>query len=604
MTGTRTRTAGFSAALLALASTFFTAPAQAQTTVQRGFAVDRFDPSERGSDWFALESLDLRGGARPAFGLVLDYGYRPLVLYGSDGDVRVSVLRNQTILHAGGNIVLAERLRLSADLPIAVYDHGRSAGAGNTFYEGPADSAGIGDVRLGADLRLAGEYGSPFTVALGAHVYIPTGSRSDFTSDGSVRVEPRLMAAGTVGLFTYAARAGVMYRSLDGTFAGQDIGSELTFGASAGLRLGTDRVTLGPEVMGSTVLRDFFAKRDTPVEVLLGAHVKLPAGFRLGAGGGPGISRGIGEPAVRVLGSLEWSAEPPLAGDRDHDGILDPDDACPNAPGIRTDDPATNGCPVTVLPDRDQDGVPDASDACPDVRGIATDDPKTNGCPADRDKDSVPDAVDACPDVPGVASDDPARNGCPPDRDNDTIVDSEDACPDIAGTRNPDPKLNGCPPDRDNDGILDGKDACPDEAGPPSEDPKKNGCPRAVVKNGQIRINEQIKFRFNKADIDPASDPILEDVARILKDHPEIAHLRIEGHTDDKGSRPYNLKLSDKRAAAIKGWLVKHNVDAARLTSVGFGATKPIDSNSTEQGRRNNRRVEFHIEGGVSGEKP
>ncbi len=264
------------------------------------------------------------------------------------------------------------------------------------------------------------------------------------------------------------------------------------------------------------------------MELLLGVHVKLPAGFRLGAGAGAGLSRGLGEPAARGLGSIEWVADVPEK-DHDHDGILDDDDACPNAPGVRTEDPRTNGCPLVVLADRDQDGVPDSSDACPDVRGISTDDPKTNGCPADRDRDGVPDAVDACPDVPGVASDDPAKNGCASDRDNDSIVDNVDACPDIPGTANPDPKLNGCPPDRDGDGILDGKDACPDEPGPANADPKKNGCPHAVVKNGQIRITEQIKFRFNKADIDPASDPILDDVAKVLKDHPEIAHSAHRG---------------------------------------------------------------------------
>jgi OOP family OmpA-OmpF porin len=602
MTGQRTRhlvSRGCSAALAALlASSLAPSVAHAQAQpgagVQRGFAVDTFDPSERGSDWFGLESLDLRGGMRPAFGLVLDYAYRAVVLYGSDGDVRVSLLRNQTMLHAGGNVVVASRLRLSVDLPIAVYDHGTSAGAGNTYFQGPAHGAGVGDLRLGADLRLFGQYGDPFTLAAGAHFYIPTGSQDDFTGDGSVRVEPRLMAAGTVGAFSYAARAGIMYRSLDGTYDGVNLGSQLTFGAGIGGTI-ADRVTVGPELSGSTVLSDFFSKNDTPVELLVGVHVKLPAGFRLSGGAGPGLSRGLGEPAVRGVGSIEWVADVPEK-DHDHDGILDDDDACPSAPGVHTDDPKTNGCPLVVMADRDQDGVPDSSDACPDVRGIATDDPKTNGCPADRDGDGVPDAVDACPDAPGVASDDPAKNGCASDRDNDSIMDKVDACPDIPGTANPDPKLNGCPPDRDGDGILDGKDACPDEPGPASSDPKKNGCPHAVVKNGQIRIDEQIKFRFNKADIDPASDPILEDVAKVLKDHPEIGHLRIEGHTDDKGSRPYNLKLSDTRAAAIRDWLVKHKIDAARLTSVGLGATKPIDTNATEEGRRNNRRVEFHIE--------
>src|SRR5262249_45090203 len=95
--------------------------------------------------------------------------------------------------------------------------------------------------------------------------------------------------------------------------------------------------------------------------------------------------------------------------------------------------------------DRDHDGVPDADDACPDVPGVKTDDPQTNGCPPDRDHDGISDAQDACPDVPGVKTDDPKTNGCPPDRDHDGIPDNEDACPDAPGKRNADPKKNGCP---------------------------------------------------------------------------------------------------------------------------------------------------------------
>jgi OOP family OmpA-OmpF porin len=79
--------------------------------------------------------------------------------------------------------------------------------------------------------------------------------------------------------------------------------------------------------------------------------------------------------------------------------------------GVRTDDPKTNGCPS----DRDKDGIIDAEDACPDVAGVRTDDPKTNGCPPDpdRDKDGILNDVDACPDVPGPKSDDPKTTGCP-----------------------------------------------------------------------------------------------------------------------------------------------------------------------------------------------
>jgi outer membrane protein OmpA-like peptidoglycan-associated protein len=224
--------------------------------------------------------------------------------------------------------------------------------------------------------------------------------------------------------------------------------------------------------------------------------------------------------------------------------------------------------PPPPPPDRDGDGIIDTVDACPDDAGPRTDDPTTNGCP-DRDHDGVPDKVDACPDVPGVKTDDP--------------------------------KTNGCPPDRDKDGILDKDDACPDVPGPPNEDPKKNGCPLAQIVSGEVKIRDQIKFRFDKWDLDPASDPILEAVASILSAHPEIEHLRIEGHTDNKGNAGYNMLLSQRRAAAVLKWLVAHGIDKKRLASQGFGLTKPIDDNATDEGRRNNRRVEFHI---VEGRPP
>jgi outer membrane protein OmpA-like peptidoglycan-associated protein len=207
---------------------------------------------------------------------------------------------------------------------------------------------------------------------------------------------------------------------------------------------------------------------------------------------------------------------------------------------------------------------------------VKTDDPKTNGCPSDRDKDGIADASDACPDEPGVKTDDPKTNGCPP------------------------------PKDRDGDGIMDPEDACPDEPGPANTDPKKNGCPIAFVKEGQIRILEQVKFRFGKAELDPASDPILDAVKRILTDRVEIKKLRIEGHTDNKGAPQLNMKLSADRAAAVMQWLVKHGIDKKRLTSQGYGMTKPIDTNDSDEGRQNNRRVEFHLAevGDASGAAP
>ncbi len=195
-----------------------------------------------------------------------------------------------------------------------------------------------------------------------------------------------------------------------------------------------------------------------------------------------------------------------------------------------------------------------------------------------------------------MKSDDPAKNGCPPDRDGDGIPDTVDACPDIAGVKSEDPTKNGCPPDRDGDGIPDPVDACPDAPGPADNDPKKNGCPLARIEDGQVRITEQVKFKTGSAVLLPESDPVLIAVALLLKDHPEITKIRVEGHTDNRGAAALNKKLSNERASAVAKWLAGRGVDKKRLVSKGFGLEKPLDSNETEEGRQNNRRVEFHIE--------
>jgi outer membrane protein OmpA-like peptidoglycan-associated protein len=566
------------AVLAPLFLTTLSLPAQAQQAP--GFAINRFDPSERGSDWFALESLDLRGEARLAFGVVGDWGHKPLVLYAPDGSQRRSLIKDQFFLHVGGGIILAERLRLAINLPIAAYQQGGSGQVGTAIYNPP--SASVGDLRVGADLRLFGQYGDAFTTAIGVQVHVPTGTQADYTGDGKVRVVPRLLGAGEVGPFIYAIKLGVQYRTLDSSFANSPIGTEFLVGAAAGFQAADHRLVIGPELYGSTVLTNdaSFKKLTSPLELLFGAHFTFADDFRIGAGVGPGLTRGIGTPELRVVGSLEWFPAivppPPPPSDRDNDGIIDNDDACPDTPGVRTEDPKTNGCPPPP-PDRDNDGVLDAQDACPDTPGVKTDDPKTNGCPpppADRDKDGVSDAEDACPDTPGVKTDDPKTNGCPPP-----------------------------PPDRDKDGIPDQEDACPDTPGPRNEDPKKNGCPEARIEAGEIKILQQVKFKTNSAEILPESDGILNAVGKILGDHPEIKNVRIEGHTDNRGGAAMNLGLSTRRAASVLTWLMRHGIDKSRMTSKGFGLTRPIDTNTTEEGRQNNRRVEFHIDTGDAPQK-
>jgi outer membrane protein OmpA-like peptidoglycan-associated protein len=220
--------------------------------------------------------------------------------------------------------------------------------------------------------------------------------------------------------------------------------------------------------------------------------------------------------------------------------------------------------------------------------------------PADRDHDGIPDKHDACPDEPGVATDNPATNGCPPpppDRDGDGIPDKDDACPDVKGVANSDPTQNGCPPDTDGDGIRDDVDACPNEKGPADPDPQKNGCPTAVrVTEGEIVILEQVQFKTGSAVILPVSDDLLRQVAGVIVEHPEITVLEVQGHTDSRGGKAYNRKLSQKRSDAVRKWLVNYGqIDSSRLAAHGYGPDEPIADNATAEGRQKNRRVQFKI---------
>jgi len=154
------------------------------------------------------------------------------------------------------------------------------------------------------------------------------------------------------------------------------------------------------------------------------------------------------------------------------------------------------------------------------------------------------------------------------------------------------------PVDTDKDGIPDDIDACPDEPGELDSDPDKIGCPRFIRRikgSTEIQVLKRIEFEFDKSTILTVSYPILDEMVSLLQANPTIKSLRIEGHTDNQGKPDYNQRLSEDRANSVMTYMVKHGVDAARLTAQGFGLTKPLVSNDTEDGRAKNRRVEFHI---------
>ncbi|WNG26068.1 OmpA family protein [Cystobacter fuscus] len=161
----------------------------------------------------------------------------------------------------------------------------------------------------------------------------------------------------------------------------------------------------------------------------------------------------------------------------------------------------------------------------------------------------------------------------------------------------PPPPAPPAPADYDKDGIPDEDDACPLKPGvaahegcPPPEPPKP---PYAEYEEARISIKDQVRFATGKSDILPESFPLLDEVAKILKEHPELVRLRIGGHTDNRGTREFNIKLSQDRAEAVRRYLVERGVAPTRLEAKGFGPDQPIASNDTAEGRQRNRRTEF-----------
>jgi outer membrane protein OmpA-like peptidoglycan-associated protein len=158
-----------------------------------------------------------------------------------------------------------------------------------------------------------------------------------------------------------------------------------------------------------------------------------------------------------------------------------------------------------------------------------------------------------------------------------------------------DPTTNGCPPDTDGDGFRDDKDACPEVKGVASDDPTKNGCPRVVFTAKEVVINQQIQFDVDRATIKPESNELLDEIASVIKAHPELKKIEVQGHTDNTATKQHNKILSGQRAEAVRKALVKRGVDTKILVAKGYGQEQPIADNATDAGKAKNRRVQFVI---------
>ena len=237
--------------------------------------------------------------------------------------------------------------------------------------------------------------------------------------------------------------------------------------------------------------------------------------------------------------------------------------------------------PLPYNYDSDGDGVPDRLDKCPNTpRGTPVD---STGCPLDSDNDGIPNFRDQCPNTPPGAR--VNVNGCSIDDDGDGVPNDIDQCPNTP--RGVPVNAQGCPLDSDGDGVPDKIDQCPGTL--PGLKVNSRGC----VISQTVELSG-VHFEFNKSRLMLDSQTILDKVAESLSNEPDVSII-IMGHTDSVGSDSYNLTLSQQRAQSVVNYLSTKGISRSRQQAKGYGESRPVADNNTDEGRERNRRVELQV---------
>jgi outer membrane protein OmpA-like peptidoglycan-associated protein len=527
---------------------------------QRTFYLDRLNLGGAPDDAVGLWRPQMGEKTRFYGQLGLGFSLNPFRLENEIHDERERTLARQKgvatpvsaqlIGYADVGVEILDRFAFQVEFPLTIYQ-----ATNPTIFQSKttvsAEPTAANDLRLDGRVIVLRSDSRLFKAGVNGSVWVPTGNSMSYGGYGSAHGALGLSLELDPKTVFFVLNTGVHFSGGGGVRDFQ-VEHEWTYGGGVFLPLRNNTVRLGAQIFGSAPIGKGDIGPNTPLEWMAEGRMALGEKKQtyIGVAGGTRITSGY-SPDFRAFAMVgTWF------------GIENTDPKSP-AKRYKTERYADHGA------DTDKDGIPDDMDLCPTVPEDHKPPNTDDGCPAlpDRDGDGIPDIHDKCPDEP---------------EDFDGIQD-----------------LDGCPEDdADKDGIADAEDACPKEPGEPSTEPAKNGCPqfiRRISGSSEIQILKQVQFATAKATILPNSYSILDEVVRLLKVNPDIAHLGVEGHTDNRGSIAMNEGLSQDRADSVMKYLVDHGIDAGRLQAKGFGPARPIADNNTAAGRQTNRRVEFHI---------
>jgi len=604
-----------------------------------GFDLDLLRPPGGVRDFVATASPTVAHDLETGGGVLLSFANRPLVAVGGDGEADEVLVDHRVVADVYASIGLLDLIEVSLAMPIGVTQQGRGPGDEELASTGP------GDVRFGVKMALLNPRAGGLTMALAPRVTFPSGNPDDLRGAGVVSASPAMVVGHQGRRHRIAFEAGAVLHEPT-RVANLEFGRQVYYRGALAWQLGPRTEGL-MEFAGRTseLPAQGAAAEHSPAQALAALRVSATDHIQVTLGAGAGISGGYGAPDYRAFAGVAWAQA-----DRDGDGDGRPDrrDDCPDTPEDPDGFEDADGCPDL---DNDNDGVPDSADRCPTPRGPGVAELQrvvedvdghedADGCPdTDNDQDGVEDAqdrcpgaaedidgfedIDGCPDLdndgdglPDLRDECPRRpedldghqddDGCPDlDNDGDGLADERDGCPVEAEDRDGFEDDDGCPdPDNDADGVDDTLDLCPadpeDVDGMTDDDgcPDEKGRSRIVaIRDGRVIPLEAVQFERQSAELRPVSRRILDELARVLNDHPELGTVRIEAHLDAQGDPRDRRALSQTQALAVMRHLVMRGVDPVRLIAQGLGADRPIDTRGTPEGRAANRRVEFQVMG-------
>ncbi len=589
-------------ATLTAAAATLVAPAAAQE-----LNAARFRPVVGPDDLVSVDDSDV-GRAGPGAALLFGYADDPLVYRFSDGREEIPVLHSVGTLHALPWFTSGP-LRVGLDLPLHVISDG--------YGVEEVGGRWLGDVAVDGRLRLLDRKEGGLGLAAAARLDLPTGAGRAWLGEPGPGVHLQ-------GNLTYGKKAYVA-ANLGARLGTTDTLDDLTFGNSLTFDLGgslpvADRVGLGAELLGERFLGSSGAEGATRLEWL--GSLRWAANDRVSArvGGGTGLSHGAGAPDFRIVAGVM--------------GTFGKDKAAP-APAAVSDatvvKPQTPGTQLATLRFQSPDGV-----ALQGVRLTIDEGPEVGRYEAPGSGALglwvLPGTYQATAEVPGympvslgflVPTDvgveklialRPNARACRvevrvADVDKSPVAArvatldgalalSADAASGVAQGTLPEGTATelvvsaaGLSSDHRPLVCAAGEDGrLPDLAVEVVLTP-----PKARLEGTQIRIDDKIHFELGKATIRPVSRGVLDDVARVVLDNAGAGRIEIQGHTDIQGDAERNLVLSRERAEAVRDYLVRQGVPAARLVARGLGESNPIRMGTTPDDHEANRRVEFHV---------